>query len=224
MATNTQREGSRGPAVVQLQNMLNSKGFPVGAADGAFGPKTKGAVIAFQRAMGLAADGVVGPKTWAALGVAGATLGATQTNGGTHLTARLNNQPNGPGLATGSITVDGRTYQFNSGSRKLLSVPQGTYRVRAHRNSRSEPGFVRDGVGFSFLIEDAHRPNSDAMSDRRDKADGMRTLLRIHPDGGSIGTAGCIGIVGNGATLRQFRDGMNAELRRHGGTCTLRVQ
>ena len=63
----TQREGSRGPPVFELQLLLISKGFDAGRVDGVFGAKTKAAVVAFQRAKGLAADGVVGPKTWAQL-------------------------------------------------------------------------------------------------------------------------------------------------------------
>jgi hypothetical protein len=141
---------------------------------------------------------------------------------GVNGTARLNGQPNGKGMTTGSITVNGNTYQFNSGGGSKFSVPQGTYRVTAHRNSRSDPGFVRDGVGFSFRLEDARRPNSDAMYDQRAGRD--RTALRIHPDGGARGTSGCIGLVGDAATLRRFRDDMNAELRRNGGAYTLRVQ
>jgi peptidoglycan hydrolase-like protein with peptidoglycan-binding domain len=62
----TLRQGSRGAAVTQLQNLLRNKGFNV-TADGDFGPKTAAAVKSFQSSRGLVADGVVGPKTWAAL-------------------------------------------------------------------------------------------------------------------------------------------------------------
>jgi len=60
----TLREGSRGPAVRELQILLKRQGFNAGLADGAFGPTTKKAVLAFQRAKGLADDGIVGEKTW----------------------------------------------------------------------------------------------------------------------------------------------------------------
>ena len=63
----TVREGSNGPAVRELQTLLKSKGFNPGPVDGAFGPKTKAAVQAFQRAQGIAVDGVVGPQTWGKL-------------------------------------------------------------------------------------------------------------------------------------------------------------
>ncbi len=217
----TQRQGSKGPLVRVIQARLNLHGFNVGKPDADFGPKTKQAVTKFQRAKGLGADGIVGPKTWAALGAAPAK-GPPPVKGAAHGSARLTQQPKGKGLTTGSITVRGHTYKFTSGSSRLFSVPQGMYRVRAHRNSRSDAGFVRDGVGFSFLIEDARRPNSDSMFDARAGRD--RRFLRIHPDGGAGGTAGCIGLVGNGATLRRFRDDMNAELSRVGGSYKLRVQ
>jgi peptidoglycan hydrolase-like protein with peptidoglycan-binding domain len=67
----TVREGSRGPAVRDLQNLLRTKGFNPGPADGIFGPKTKAAVLAFQRAQGITVDGIVGPQTWGKLKGAG---------------------------------------------------------------------------------------------------------------------------------------------------------
>ncbi|HTN61357.1 MAG TPA: lytic murein transglycosylase [Devosia sp.] len=43
----------------QLQDLLNRKGFNVGTPDGKIGPKTRAAVIAYQRQVGLPADGFV---------------------------------------------------------------------------------------------------------------------------------------------------------------------
>ena len=61
------RTGSRGDAVRKLQEMLNAKGYTCGNVDGIFGSKTYAAVLAFQKANGLAADGIVGPLTWGKL-------------------------------------------------------------------------------------------------------------------------------------------------------------
>ena len=57
----TVRQGSRGDAVRQLQEILGI------TADGIFGPITKAAVKEYQTANGLKADGIVGQLTWASL-------------------------------------------------------------------------------------------------------------------------------------------------------------
>ncbi len=57
------RQGSIGADVVALQTALRLK------ADGQFGPKTRTAVIAFQKSRNLLPDGVVSRMTWAALGL-----------------------------------------------------------------------------------------------------------------------------------------------------------
>lgn len=62
----TVRLGSKGDAVVALQNALVASGAKI-VVDGDFGPSTDAALKAFQAARGLTQDGVAGPKTWAAL-------------------------------------------------------------------------------------------------------------------------------------------------------------
>ena len=57
----TVRQGSRGDAVRQLQEILGI------TADGIFGPITKAAVKDYQTANGLKPDGIVGPLTWGKL-------------------------------------------------------------------------------------------------------------------------------------------------------------
>jgi len=56
------------PTAKDIQNALKNAGFDPGAIDGKMGPRTKQAVMEFQRAKGLKVDGKVGPKTWGELG------------------------------------------------------------------------------------------------------------------------------------------------------------
>ena len=59
--------GCTGDAVKTLQDKLNALGYNSGNVDGIFGSKTYAAVLAFQKANGLAADGIVGSLTWGKL-------------------------------------------------------------------------------------------------------------------------------------------------------------
>ena len=65
----TLRNGSRGDAVADLQNLLLKHGHDLGkwGADGKFGDATETAVRLFQSLNGLYVDGIVGAKTWPAL-------------------------------------------------------------------------------------------------------------------------------------------------------------
>lgn len=63
------KRNDQGTAIVELQNILTLKGYPV-APDGVFGSKTYRAVRAFQsqnldpRGEPLVVNGKVGPLTW----------------------------------------------------------------------------------------------------------------------------------------------------------------
>ena len=61
------KKGSSGEAVQDLQGQLHRLRFDPGPLDGDFGPKTRKAVIAFQKRYGLDPDGIVGPLTRRAL-------------------------------------------------------------------------------------------------------------------------------------------------------------
>jgi hypothetical protein len=58
----TLRLNSRGALVKEMQSGIGLTGD---AVDGFFGPNTKKALIAYQKANGLGADGICGPQTWA---------------------------------------------------------------------------------------------------------------------------------------------------------------
>ncbi len=58
-----------GKPVAEVQKRLGRLDFPVGRADGIFGPQTAHAVAAFQASEGLVADGEVGPLTLKAMGI-----------------------------------------------------------------------------------------------------------------------------------------------------------
>lgn len=220
--------GSRGTEVRTLQQRLQRAGYSPGGVDGVFGAHTEQSVRAFQQAKGLEVDGKVGPLTLRALtdGFEPARPSSPRTapteptaprpRSGEDRTATFD-RIRGPGSrsqqVTGRVTVNGHSYDFRSGGFGRGSLPPGQYQVTPHLWSRSNRSMTVGGVGYSF-----------ALSDKFDSRVGSnRSLLRIHPDGGTPGTEGCMGIVGSAAVQRQFREDMRAELRRNGGRFTLNV-
>lgn len=61
--TSTLRSGSRGNAVTQLQTILNANGFLAASPNGRFGPATRKALIAFQKANALKPTGILDKVT-----------------------------------------------------------------------------------------------------------------------------------------------------------------
>jgi hypothetical protein len=144
-----------------------------------------------------------------------APSGNSGSSGG-HLRAtvdRVRNRGARNQMTEGSITVNGNTYRYASGGSGRGSLPNGTYKVTRHLDSRSDRTMSVGGVGWSFALNDKFDPRVGAT----------RSLLRIHPDGGNKGTIGCMGIQGDAATQRRFRADMLAELRRNGGSMQLTV-
>jgi len=80
-AVRTQRSGSRGDDVRDLQALLTELGVYRGAIDGIYGSQTAAAVRSFQQRHGLTPDGVVGPNTRAALAAAARTDGSAPSAG-----------------------------------------------------------------------------------------------------------------------------------------------
>jgi len=138
---------------------------------------------------------------------------AKTKNGVAHITTYANKGLRTQ-MASGSITVNGRTYKFNSGGAGKGSLPKGNYTVTKHMNTRTDKKTMMvGGFGYSFALNNKYDARVGAT----------RTELRIHPDGGRAGTIGCIGIVGDRATQQRFRDDMNRELSRNGGKYSLNV-
>jgi peptidoglycan hydrolase-like protein with peptidoglycan-binding domain len=116
------REGKNAvwpPATVRsLQYLLDAHGARL-AVDGSFGPRTKAAVIAFQRARRLPADGVARAATWQAL-VVTVRLGSRG-----YAVRAVQDQANFRNLKDGhSLTVDGifgpRTQAWVVGFQKAM--------------------------------------------------------------------------------------------------------
>jgi peptidoglycan hydrolase-like protein with peptidoglycan-binding domain len=70
--------GAVNPQIAGLQIALRERGLYRGAVDGVQGPRTRRAVLTFQRKRGLAVDGLAGPQTRAALGRLGRPLFGTR--------------------------------------------------------------------------------------------------------------------------------------------------
>jgi peptidoglycan hydrolase-like protein with peptidoglycan-binding domain len=128
-------QGSRGAAVVTLQNALRAAGFSPGASDGVFGPGTRAAVLAFQRARGLSQDGVAGPQTWSAL----ARNAPAASTGGSQPTLSYGST----GSAVSTMQQDLARAGFNPGG---VDGNFGPNTQAALKRFQSAHGLTQDGI------------------------------------------------------------------------------
>lgn len=97
------RQGSRGDSVRELQTLLGI------TSDGAFGPQTHNAVMAYQRANGLSVDGIVGNQTWS------------------HLISTNNSQPSQPQQP---INSNRRTRAFTYGTARIIETDADNIEIK----------------------------------------------------------------------------------------------
>lgn len=141
----TLSQGSKGAKVREMQQLLKNAG-EILDVDGDFGPKTRNAVINFQRKAGLVPDGICGPNTWAALRARGQKTSApyVSVNGQT-----VNVSWSFSGSAPGGVDV------------YLLQEPWGWYDIKysAHTTNSGYTFYnVQPGYYRAFTIV---RPNAD---------------------------------------------------------------
>jgi peptidoglycan hydrolase-like protein with peptidoglycan-binding domain len=89
-------------AVKSVQQALNVRGYDAGPADGALGPRTRGAIRAYQIANGMSGTGVIDQALLTSLGVSNTSTGSTGT-AGTTLIAAIEGELVKHNYAAGSI-------------------------------------------------------------------------------------------------------------------------
>ncbi|WP_017599082.1 L,D-transpeptidase family protein [Nocardiopsis lucentensis] len=127
------REGDSGADVTELQERLNELGYWTNGVDGEFGYYTEQAVVALQKAAGIARDGIVGPDTQEALDQ-GVRPSAT-TDSGDLLEIDLDDQlllvvsDGEVERVINTSTGSGRPYERWDGTEVIATTPTGTYSV-----------------------------------------------------------------------------------------------
>ena len=125
--------GESGPEVEALQERLAAVGYWHGQSDGDYGQLTRQAVMAFQKAEGLARDGIAGPGTQAA--VAAAERPAPHEPDGDHVEIDLARQillvveGGQTRWVLNTSTGNGEAYPSPSGGTSVATTPTGRFAV-----------------------------------------------------------------------------------------------
>ena len=122
-------------STLDIQQFLSNNGFNPGPIDGQSGPKTKNAIISFQKENGLLADGIAGNKTKAAMR---AYTGCKSEN---FCIARDNRSAKLDSIA------DVQTYLANNGFNPgIIDGKMGSYTREAIKAFQRKVGLIPDGV------------------------------------------------------------------------------
>jgi peptidoglycan hydrolase-like protein with peptidoglycan-binding domain len=126
--------GSKGPAVLALQQRLTELGYWNGKADGKFGGTTQQAVWAVQKAAGIGRDGTVGPKTRKALDEGVRPTARSKAGSGYLVEINLKKQllmfvRNGQVTATLNTSTGSNMNYVYQGDTFLADTPPGHFKV-----------------------------------------------------------------------------------------------
>ncbi len=131
-ASTTLRLGSRGTAVLQLQQALNALGYDTNGADGKFGKGTEQAVKDYQKANGLTVDGKAGVKTLAQLYAGSSSSGSTN------------------GSTSGSMNGSASSEIYTAKNPNTLQSGDSGSKVTQLQNALKLLGFYTGGVDGKF--------------------------------------------------------------------------
>ena len=122
-------------STLEIQQFLSTNGFNPGPIDGQSGPKTKNAIILFQKENGLLADGVAGNKTKNKM------RSYTGCEGANKCLARNNS------AAKLDTISDIQTYLANNGFNPgIIDGKMGSYTKEAIKAFQRKIGLIPDGV------------------------------------------------------------------------------
>ena len=126
--------GSKGAAVLALQQRLTELGYWNGKADGKFGGTTQQAVFALQKAAGIGRDGSVGPKTQKALDAGVRPTAKSKAGSGYLVEINLKKQllmfvKNGEVIATLNTSTGSNQHYVYQGQTYLADTPTGHFKV-----------------------------------------------------------------------------------------------
>lgn len=180
---NTLKYGSRGDRVKLLQKALNQLGYSAGSADGKFGSGTQRAVVAFQRANGLAADGLAGTKTLKK--IEALLSGGTSSGGST--TTKPDSGSSNTGSSNNGYTVPSRTLRRGYQGDDVKSVQSrlkelgyytgsidgqyGSGSMAAVKAFQSKHGLTADGLAgkatYAILFSDSAKKANESSTTTR---------------------------------------------------------
>ena len=128
------KAGSKGPAVLALQERLTELGYWNGKADGNFGGTTQQAVYALQKAAGIGRDGSVGPITQKALDQGVRPTARSKAGSGYLVEIDLTKQllmfvKGGQVIATLNTSTGSNQHYVYKGDTFLADTPTGHFKV-----------------------------------------------------------------------------------------------